>query len=138
MLTQPRSFLASQLNVLVDEEGLLDGVTVHLFKNNVTIDIDTVKADLDECNFTGYAASTAVVWGAPYNLINGKAVQGDRKQFTASADLEEEQTAYGYYLMSGDDPPVYLGAERFNAPVVFSASGDACGVVPSFSVTNRS
>lgn len=137
MLIQPIAALKDQLDALIAEDGLLDGATVHLFTNNVVPAVDTVVGDLEEAAFTGYSASTAVVWGAVYNIPNGKAVQGDRKQFTASAAPGSEVTVYGYYLMSGAGSPTYLGAELFDTPVVIAASGDAVGVVPSFSVKNQ-
>ena len=138
MLVQPIASLKSQLDALIAEDGHLDAATVHLFTNNIVPDVDTVVGDLTQASFTGYAASSAIEWGAVYNVDGGKAVQGDRKQFTASADVDPQVAVYGYYLMSGDVTPVYLGAERFDTPVYIRNSGDAVGVVPSFSVKNQS
>ena len=137
MLAQPLAALKDQLDALIAEDGMLDAETVHMFDNNYTPDIGTIVGDLMEATFPGYATSTAVEWGAVYNIEGGKAVQGDRKQFTASGAVDPQQTVYGYYLMSGDVSPKYLGAERFDTPVALALAGDAVGVVPSFSVVNQ-
>lgn len=75
-----------------DEDKIL-----HLYKNNVTIDEDTVAEDFDECEFTGYAVATLVHsnW-TPAIVHDEKAVSWYSPTLTWTGS--DTEMVYGYFV----------------------------------------
>ncbi len=112
--------------------GAWNGALVHLYKNNFTPVAAMLLGSFTECDFTGYAASSAVVWNTPGFLPSGAAVvTGDNKQFVVGTTPTVLNTVYGYYLTDGAGTTL-LFARLFNAPIVLSAAGQIVDLVPSF------
>jgi hypothetical protein len=87
------------LLLMTDTGGLLDAVKVHLYKNNLNPDPTTPLATFTaaQADYTGYAAVSVGVWGAPYIAIDGLAhVTAPSKQFQAT-DAVNPNTIYGAY-----------------------------------------
>lgn len=102
-------------------------LTYKLFKNDVTVDKDTVLADLEESDFEGYAALDAVA--EPDPTVNGSDEAqslGDELQWPSDADTDPPQQAFGLYVtFTGVDTTEKLFfAENFDAPVTFAFAGD--------------
>lgn len=128
----PNALRRAILAELVDVGNFLDGCCVRMFSNDVSPGPETVIGDLTECTFTGYAASSAIVWGAPYTDTLGVAhVTGGSKQFTQTADTVNN-IAYGYYVTTTGGSPALKYAVRFDEPVAFNGPGVAKVVVPDF------
>lgn len=134
MLVQPQALVRSMLDDLVvagPPAGLLNGALVKLFKNDMTPSGLTLLADLDEADFTGYAASGAVTWDAGFtNEAGDGEIIGDTKQFLASG-AAVANTVYGYYVTSGDGLTL-LFSERFAVPKLIDAAGKSITVIPRF------
>lgn len=116
------------------DAGMFNGCKVGLFKNDLTPTKDTLLADLTACDFTGYAISGAITWGAAFEGDDGSGeMVGSVAQFVQTADDPEPQSAYGYYIVNGAADAL-LAAERFPSPVVFDGAGAAQVVVPKLSM----
>ena len=117
--------------------GDLDGALVALWKNNITPSRNSTLADLGEADYTGYAASAAVVWGAPFLNANGDGqVVGGNKQFQPTGTTTTCEV-YGYWLepTAGSTTPVL--AVKFSSPVPMTGPLSALIVTPSFTMPQR-
>lgn len=122
------------LGELSDSGNLWDGAVVMPFKNNVALGPATVIGDLNECDFTGYAVSSAVVWGDPGYLPDGTAiVTGDAKVFRVGASPTVLNTVYGWALVNAAKDVLYF-ARKFESPVVLSTAGQIFAVLPAYPV----
>jgi hypothetical protein len=129
--TIPASVLRDLLDSLTVVGALLTGAVVKLYKNDITPDQTTVLADFDEADFTGYAASAAITWGAAFTDILGLThLIGDIKTFTLSA-LTTVNTVYGYYITNGAD---LIAASRFDVAQSMTFIGAVTHVLPTFEV----
>lgn len=129
-LIVPKTAQLTQLAELI--AGDLTGATLHLFSNDIAPDVDTIKTDLTECTFTGYAASAAIVWGAENQNAQGLAESiGDMKTFQCTGTAVTE-TAYGAYILSAGGGTPLLAAWRFDNPKAFTGPTSVLGVVPVF------
>jgi hypothetical protein len=102
-----------------------------LYKAAVPANRALTKADFDEieADFTGYTASSAVVWGTIFDDASGNArTVGAVKQFDCTDDANP-QDIYGYYLVSGG---ALQGWEAFDTPQPARAAFDAIVVIPHF------
>jgi len=128
----PNSEWNAILTELIASGNAWDGSKVHLFKTNVNPSPNMVIADLVEADFTGYAASSAIVWGTPGYLPDGTAaVVGGGKTFTVGSTPSILNTIYGYYVTDSAGT-VLLFARKFDAAVVLSAAGQFVIVLPSY------
>lgn len=119
------------LAILVATDGFLDACKVHLFKNNINLSPSNVVGDFEEANFTGYAVSSVIVWGAPYTAANQFAeVQGGTKQFNATGDTVGN-TVYGYYVTDTAGTGLKY-AERFDEGIPMTEAGRSIVVNPKF------
>lgn len=112
--------------------GMLFGRTLRLFKNNhIPGPEDSAPDNYQECDFSGYAAKTPVVFGLPYTAPDGSDhVTAPSAQFTATADTMTN-TVYGWYLTDDDGGNVYL-AERFEQPIPITGPGQAVFATPDY------
>jgi len=117
-----RPLLEAALAELTDgvgAAGLLDGAKVVLFVNTPALGPDTLYSDLTIATFTGYAASTAIVWVAPGDSSETQlpVVYGDAKTFTCSGD-PLDNTVTGYAIVDKSVAPVLLAAALLATPEV--------------------
>jgi len=112
--------------------GLLNGVKVKLFKNQATPGPGSVLTDFQECDFDGYAESTAVVWGpALTNSLNQAFTVGGNKQFTCTGSTKPN-TVYGYFLVDGAAGTTLIGAAAFDTPAGITGPGMGLVVEPTY------
>lgn len=106
--------------------GVLDGSELHLYKSDTVITRDTVKADLTECDFDGYAAITLTTWNNPYVNAAGQCVcLAGEKQFDTATPWTTGNNVYGWWIEeSGGD--LILAGRFSDAPRPMAAPGDAC------------
>lgn len=129
------NMFASILGLITDGTltgaGPLDGAKVGLYTNEITLNKDLVYADLEQPTFTGYAASTAVVWGDSYVTQDDRVLlTGDAKKFECTGGTPSD-TVRGYFLYTGTAPnEVLLMAEEFENPVFISEVSNGVTVVP--------
>lgn len=131
----PNASSLAILQELIATGNLLDGVKLRLFQNDFTPVPASVLADFTIATFTGFATSTAVVWGTPYYQQDGTPnVAGDLKTFAAGSPLTVTNVIYGWYLIDGA-ASVWLAAYRFDQPIPVSIPLQAIPVVPSYPMT---
>lgn len=132
---QLRSYLslAAIAEALVDTGGYLETVKIRLFKNNLAITPATLTADLVEADYTGYAASAALVWGAPWLDIDDDIVltaAGVQFQPTGTAT---SNIIYGWWMEAGTSPATTpILAELFDTPVSMDSPLDALFVIANY------
>ena len=139
MLVVPDSTSLAVLQALVAAKGLLDGAIVHLFQVDITPTRDTTLTELTdaEADFTGYAASAAVVWGDPYYAESGQPyVPGDLKTFTVGAGPVTPNVIYGYYV-TNDGATELLWSERYASPKSMVTTGQALQQLPVFGAVSQ-
>lgn len=101
-------------------------LTYRLFKNNITVDADTVLGDFTESTFTGYAAKNAVAEPAPTIIAGPEAKSaGDELTWTCTADITAQQ-AFGMYVTFTNESSAdaLLFAWNFDAPTTIAFNGD--------------
>lgn len=97
-------------------------VGLHLFKNNHVPDVTDVNGDYTEANFSGYAAISALSFGAAFVNPDGKGeVDASPESFTHNGG-GTSNTIYGAYVTDDGGDVVY--AERFGAPISMASNGD--------------
>lgn len=103
--------------------GLLntEAFKLQLFKNNVTPDVNTVRADLTPATFTGYASYDFPLADNGAVALSGNMARtlltNDSRSWTCTASPD---TIYGWFLTNDDDDTVLL-AERYASPHVLIA-----------------
>ncbi len=128
MLSFVFAALKNILTAMIGIGGEFETVTVHLYKNDYTPSIGTVIGDLIEADFDGYAASSAVTWGAVVQSSDGTPlVIGDTKTAVATGSTTPN-TVYGYYYT--DSGGNLKGAAKFDEPVQIVDVDDFVSVVP--------
>lgn len=123
---------AIKLDIVTGVIALADfvGAILHLSTTNFTPNQNTVLADFTEATFTGYAASSAVTWGAAHLEPNGNAVSvGSAKTFTQTGTTITE-IVYSWYLVTALG--AYLLGGAFDTPLNFNQVGAGVTVVPTF------
>ena len=121
----PRQALKDILDYCVDSTAM--ALTYHLFKNNETVDTDSVLADFTESDFGGYAAKSAVDEAEPVNAGAGEVKSlGSELTWTKTGAPETVQQVYGVYVTFVDeDAAVCLfAAWNLPAPVAISVAGN--------------
>lgn len=134
MIILPVAVQIAMLSALAGVAGTLNGVLIALFKNDFAPNQDSLIADFTEADYTGYARSTAVVWGTPFINVDGVAEMiAPGKQFQPSGTTVAN-TIYGYYVVdSGGTDLVY--SERFATPVPLAGPLDALPIIPRYLIT---
>lgn len=129
MLSFPKLQLLDMCDAMVATTPFV-GAVLHLSTTNFTPGKNTILADFTEATFTGYAASSAIVWGASHLDVNDNAVSvGSAKTFLQTGDTVTNivftwfvTTALGAYLMGG----------AFDTPLNFAEAGDGVTVIPTY------
>jgi len=107
--------------------GSYDGAKVGLYVNAILPDENTLLADLTQPAFTGYALSSAVVWGGlGVDELNRVISVAGIKEFAPSAIVTGE-IAYGAFLVDGAGTTL-LAIYPFDTPFNFVATTSRCRV----------
>jgi hypothetical protein len=132
----PNLTLRGQLVELVDTGNLYAGAVLHLYKTSIALGPTTAVGDFVEADFSGYAASSTIVWGTPFYQPNGvPVVNGDMKTFVVDDPATILNTVYGWYCTNAAGT-VYLFGRPFDAPVILTAPGQGLNVVPTIPAYN--
>jgi hypothetical protein len=131
---EPISTLATQLAILaqmIATGGVLDTKTLMLFKNPVTLDKTTVIGTLVECDFVGYAAVAAQVFGTPY-IDQG----GQGRTDAPSVDFQmtaatTPNTVYGWAIVNAGKTALVMAA-LFPTPIPLTVALQGFSVQPTF------
>src|SRR5579864_8377209 len=104
---------------------LLNTGKIHLFKNNIAPNDDTVLGDLIEADYNGYTAGGVAVatWPPPYWLSDDGLVHTTTTHQFQATDGVNPNIIYGYYVTDKNGLLVYaanLGVP-FNMADAFSA-----------------
>lgn len=126
-LVKGTNYTKKLLTELIGTGNLLDPATleVRLFKNDVDVDEDTVLADLEEADFSGYSA-VAPEWNGPYedqtdNLVD---LLAGSATFATGATVTTPNNVYGVMLVGGVGATEFLvGAARFPAVIGMTTPG---------------
>jgi hypothetical protein len=112
-------FNYSTLSDMIATGGVLSGIQIGLFTNDVSPNEDTTLAGLTEAGFDGYARAN-VVWDSIFRGQSGAYhVNSQLVQF-ASTDSTNAQVCYGYFVVSGTgSTATLLFSEVFASPIVF-------------------
>lgn len=138
MLVQPNSELLAILNGLTadggdDPDGRFFGAKVQLFKSDTPLVAGTVLGDLEEADFSGYAESGVLAFGAAFiNDAGGAEIVAPGVQFTQTA-ATISNTVYGYMVVNAAGDGL-LWAERFPQPIEFNAANKAKVVIPRYTL----
>jgi hypothetical protein len=126
----PTASRIEQLAAIVAAQ--LDMGTLHLFKNNITPNKNTLLADLVVADFDGYAGKAIAAWGAEFLDPLGLATTVAPLQTWTSTGQVTPNTIYGCYYRDAGGDLVY--AEKFANPVFFAITGDTLNLVPKYQV----
>jgi hypothetical protein len=108
----------------------LDGGSLRLFKNDYTPNSQTVLAELEVADFTGYANKTIATWNAPFldELLRATCL-APLQTFAATGSTITNLIYGAYYLNVGG---TLVWAARFSAPIPMAANGNSIPMVPKF------
>lgn len=138
MIVEPLSVVLARLADLVDVGNEWAGAQIRLFQAGFTPNRGMTFADLvaAECDFDGYAESSAIVFGTPYaDALNRAVLAGGSKQFTCTgATTSNDVGGYAVVNAAGD---AILWAEEFTAngmpaPIRVNAANQAITIVPQY------
>ncbi len=120
------------LDQLTTLSGLMTDLHFHLYKNDLIPTEYAAVGDFVEADFTSYAASSAIVWGASIPApAGGYQCVGDVKQW-APTDSVTPNTIFGVFVTDVGGT-VLRYAERFETPVPMASVADSLAYVPVFS-----
>lgn len=127
----PDEGLVEQLKRIVN-----DGVTYHLFTNDVTPDRDTELAGLTEAAWSGYAAASLDETDFPTESVAGHngSILGPAVAFLNSSGSPVD--AYGYYVTDVANS-MLLAAARFDDAPISKADAESFLVVPTWGDFSR-
>jgi len=110
-------------------KGDLDGASLRLFKAIAApLSVSSVRADFEECDFSGYEDFVITAFGAPYlDPAGGSTIATPSNQFNfvtpTLPDLPVTNVVLGWYITTGA-ASLYV-AGTFAAPVAMAQNGDA-------------
>ena len=99
---------------------------LHLYKNDVTIDEDTVIGDVTESTEAGYAAVTLT--GASWTVATGAGNVTTASYAEQTFTFTEAATVYGYYVTNNAGTILMWIEEFTGGPYVLPASGGSVAV----------
>jgi hypothetical protein len=128
----PVSTLALQLAALTALKATgapLEEPTLILFVNQVTPTKETVIGDLVEATFNGYAEVEELVFGTPYQNVNGQAQMNAPSVDFVSTDGVIQETVFGWALVNAAKTALYY-CELLTTPVPITAGGQGVNIDP--------
>lgn len=136
MIVVPDTLSLAQLLALTTTPGAFFGAIVKLFQNDFTPSRAAVVGDFTEATYTGYAASSAVTWAAPFiDPVAGPTVMSNLVAFPAGSPFVISNQIYGYYVVDGSGNLLF--SERFGTPVNVSLSTANIVIVPNFGLISQ-
>jgi hypothetical protein len=98
---------------------LSGGVSLHLFKTNVTPTPESTIATFTEADFTGYSSVAMTGYNPAYWQTQGAAIAFAIPPaiFQPASPFTITNTIYGYYVVLTGTPDVLIGAELLSSPV---------------------
>lgn len=144
MLFEPLTAVKARLGVLIGAAGEFEDALVALFKDGWEPNTGMTYAEFEaeETDFTGYARSAAVVWGAAGIDDSGNAVVAAASvQFTATAATVSNVVG-GYAVLNAAGTGIlwaekFLDADGNPAPVTINAAGKFVVVVPKYTLGRK-
>jgi len=135
MLVVPKSASLTIMDAIKD--ALLGNLSLHLYVNNYSPDLDTGLGDLTEATFPGYAPiAFGFTLPATINVDNkAELVYFGSGTFTATGS--SSTTGYGYFVVNEDDGSL-LWAERFASPVPLGTAGQFVFIGPRLTGDRKS
>lgn len=136
MLFERLAVVLARLNALAAAEGEWNGALLALIQEleepyTPSSTMTFAGLELAEATFTGYARSTAIVWGTAYADANKRAVlAGGSKQFSATGSAVSNVVT-GYAVINAAEDDV-LWAELFDEPRLMDENADALIVIPKY------
>lgn len=131
------TWLASILTQMTAAGGVLDGVKVHLFKNDIQLTPGVLVSQLIEADYTGYAASAELAWGAPFLTVTGDGkVVADNVQFQPTGTATACDV-YGYWVMPTVATTTPIQVVKFSSPVPMTGPLSAIIVTPEFTMPQK-
>jgi hypothetical protein len=110
--------------------------TLHLYKNSLVIDRDTILADLDEADFDGYSEEDISTWGTIYiDPVDNAATSDADETIFLCASSSTPNIIYGAYFT--DQIGDLWWIDEFSAPQVMGDSGNTFGYSPQFKVESK-
>lgn len=122
----PRSQELSLVNAMVDGADYV-GAKLHLFKNDINPNADTILADFEECDFDGYAAATVTWSNAFFDTDDIALSSGGEILFTQDDAIGNN--VYGGYLTNTAGDKLLWSGRLPDAPYPMAESGDVLPVV---------
>lgn len=117
-------------------DALLDGGSLHLFKNDYTPINTTVLGDLTEANFDGYASITLSGWGAAALNGDNKAQVDHAIQTWTKTAGATSNTVYGIFVKTAGGS--FLYAERNPAGgTLINTTGQTFSYTPHFTFVSE-
>jgi hypothetical protein len=125
-----RSFQLSALDALKGVGLPLAAASLILVKNNFGgATKDTTIDDLEECDFTGYAAEAGLVFGDAHIDTDGKAViKAPSVTFTCTGTVTGNEV-YGWALVNAAKDTLYV-AQSFSQAYMMMTAGQGLTVQP--------
>lgn len=115
----------AELNLLDHLVNGGDGLVIRLYQNALVLGPTNVLADLNECDFEGYAAEDPAGFGSLVTAGNGRAeAVTPLKEWTKGAG-PNAQTVYGWYvtLKDGLDEKLIV-IKSFDTPKPMTVAGE--------------
>ena len=97
----PKESARMVLESLTGAYGALEGMTIHLAKEEPLVELDTLQlADITEADFDGYEEIADPEWEDPYIHVDDNAgMLSHLLEFEAGDEIDEPQTIYGMYII---------------------------------------
>jgi hypothetical protein len=134
MLVVPKVSALLLLNAI--QNALLGLISVHLYVNDISPDLDTVLADLTEASFPGYAGQVGTFTTPPFTNGSNKAETDQDSSVTFTSTGSSGETAYGYYITDTLNADLYW-IERFASPVPFDQAGRFVTIGPQLTLVSE-
>jgi hypothetical protein len=110
------------VNILTAYWGTPRKLMCHLYVNDVTPTIDTVRADLVEADFAGYVAQEVPGW-TPAHLVGDRARSEADPVYFVRGSGGDDDSIVGYWVAINDLPEVVIWVERFDEPIIMHEDG---------------
>jgi hypothetical protein len=108
-------------------------IHIHLYKNDVPLENDTVITDLVEANYPGYASQIASGWSSAETIARRAQTSAEPLTFSRTGTTAP-QDIFGYYATTAT-PTILLWVERAERPPFpMRVATDNILVVPRFSL----
>lgn len=129
--------LAITADGVATPKSMFYGMKVGLIKDPISPDIDTVLADITPliANYTGYALSSGLTWGAVFDTIDGQMISS-RTNYTTyqPSDGATPNVILGAYAVDNAGTDL-ISVENFNIPISLVDENDAFQYAYTFSLS---